>query len=267
MIIYGSRMYFKKNRVVSFGKCDSCGKYGKQQNYDARKFGHLYFIPLIPEGKAVRVVGECAKCKIGTHIPVANVGELQDATVDGVLKDCDRLRAGEREYTDEGGKQDAAANIAGAVGMIYRLAGKGDAETLMNEVRGAGDAGATALAEASLCKVQGDVDAAVQHYRTAEQAMPASAVPVYLRGGLLASVGRPEEAAEALERAAAMAPDDVGIKLELVDVCTNAKRFDRAAELFDAAFALVPALAGDKKLVKLYKRACKKAGRPATAAR
>ena len=266
MIIYGSRMYFRKNRVVSFGKCDSCGKYGKQQNYDARKFGHLYFIPLVPAGKPVRVVGECAKCKVGTHIPVTSVGELQDATVDGVLKDCDRLRAGEREYTDQHGKQDAAANVAGAVGTIYRLAGKTDAETLMREVRGAGDAGAAAMAEASLCKVQGQVDEAVQHYRTAEGAMPSSAVPVYLRGSLLASVGRPEEAAEALERAAAMAPDDAGITLELIDVHTAAKQFGRAADLFDAAFAKVPALASDKKFVKLYHKTCKKAGRPATAA-
>ncbi len=266
MIVYGSRMYFRKNRVVSFGKCDSCGKYGKQQNYDARKFGHLYFIPLVPEGKRVRVVGECAKCHVGTHLPVTNVGELQDATVDGVLKDCDRLRAGEREYADEHGKQDAAANVAGAVATVYRLAGKADAETLMQEVRGAGDATATALAEASLCKVQGRVDDALQHYRLAEQASPESAVAVYLRGSLLASVGRPAEAAEPLERAAAMAPDDAGITLELIDVHTANKQFGRAADLFDQAFAKVPALAGDKKFVKLYHKTCKKAGRPATAA-
>jgi len=65
MIVFGSRMYFKKNVVKSFEECEHCGVYGKMISYKARKFGHIYFIPLIPMGKSSQVLRECKKCKRG----------------------------------------------------------------------------------------------------------------------------------------------------------------------------------------------------------
>ena len=71
MIIYGSRMYFKKNLVRSFGECENCGRYGKRVSYQARKFGHIYFIPILPLGSNSQVLRECKSCSMGSHIPVS----------------------------------------------------------------------------------------------------------------------------------------------------------------------------------------------------
>ena len=69
MIVYGSRMYFKKNVVNSFGECEHCGGFGKTTSYQARKFGHIYFIPLIPMGKSSQILRACKGCSMGAQIP------------------------------------------------------------------------------------------------------------------------------------------------------------------------------------------------------
>jgi len=50
MIIFGSRMYGKRNVAAGWGRCEACGHYGQLSNYNARKWGHIYYIPLIPSG-------------------------------------------------------------------------------------------------------------------------------------------------------------------------------------------------------------------------
>lgn len=61
----------------------------------------------------------------------------------------------------------------------------------------------------------GDVDAAVDAARVAVQAAPGTAQPLYDLGQFLAAAGRDKEAAAALERAAAMDPDDPRPRLAL----------------------------------------------------
>ena len=265
MIVFGSRMYFRKNKVASHGKCEHCGRYGKQRNYDGRKFGHLYFIPLVPEGGRVRVVGECAKCGHGAHIPIESAEKMRESLVETAMQDLDRLQSGEMTYSDAEGTHSTVASLAGAIGMIYRLAGPEDAETLVSEVREGGNNGASDVIQGALRQSQGRAEEALQHFQQAERDMPDSPQPPYLRGSLLANLGRPAEACEALERASDLAPDDLGIKLERIDAYTNAKQPGRAVDLFEEVFAAAPGLAGDKQMVKLYRKACKKAGRPTAA--
>ena len=43
MIVYGSRMYFKKNVVKSFEECEHCGVYGQMTSYKgAEVWPHLF---------------------------------------------------------------------------------------------------------------------------------------------------------------------------------------------------------------------------------
>ena len=73
MLIYGSRMYFKKNTVKTTGECEHCGTYGNLTSYQAKKFGHLYFIPILPMGPHSQVLRECPQCRIGTHLSMTDL--------------------------------------------------------------------------------------------------------------------------------------------------------------------------------------------------
>ena len=69
-------MYGKKNVVRGWGQCESCGKYGMNTSYNGRKWGHLYFIPLIPSGPHMRVIKECTKCSNGLQFPETDVPNI-----------------------------------------------------------------------------------------------------------------------------------------------------------------------------------------------
>ena len=102
MIIYGSKMYGKSRVVETWGYCDSCGAYSKRQNYNARKWGHLYFIPLIPDGPRVRVLYECAKCSQGLHIPETEVPAMLSDLCQTRDNALNAILAGQKEFNKNG---------------------------------------------------------------------------------------------------------------------------------------------------------------------
>ena len=121
MIIYGTRMYGKKNVVNGWGYCTNCDRYLKHSSYNGRKWGHLYFIPLIPDGPHVRVLKECGKCSNGLHIPETEV----PAMLDDLRQSCDKalaaLIAGQSEFDDGGETVSCTACITGSVELLYCL--------------------------------------------------------------------------------------------------------------------------------------------------
>ena len=56
LIIYGSKIYGKRDEITGWGRCEECGVYGRHSSYNGRKFGHIYYIPLIPSGPHLRVM-------------------------------------------------------------------------------------------------------------------------------------------------------------------------------------------------------------------
>ncbi len=76
IIIYGSRIYGKRDEITGWGRCEECGVYGPHSSYNGRKWGHVYYIPLIPSGPHLRVIKECGNCKTGMHIPEMDVPEM-----------------------------------------------------------------------------------------------------------------------------------------------------------------------------------------------
>ena len=260
-------MVGRGNPVTSYGRCDHCGQYGAQANYDGRKWGTLYFVPLIPMGGHVRVLSECGKCKRGAHVPRVQLDQIAEATVEQAFAAIDRLGKGEVQYANDDGSQGhAAGDLAGALGTIYRTKGPAEAKQMMNEARDAasGQPAALDVAEGVLNEAEGDVETALAFYGQAASASEGDAMPLYLRASLLRSMGRGDEAVEAYHKLVEAAPQDVGVRLELVDLLTALNRHGEAVDQFEATFSMVPELRGEKKFVKLYRKACKKARRDPT---
>ncbi len=48
IIIFGTRPTFRTEKVNQYDFCSQCNQFGKLRSYNATKFFHLYYIPLIP---------------------------------------------------------------------------------------------------------------------------------------------------------------------------------------------------------------------------
>ena len=85
--------------------------------------------------------------------------------------------------------------------------------------------------------VLGHAQAAAE-FKTALALEPGSALTYRNLGNVLASLGRTDEAVEALTRAAALDPADAAAPYDLGSVLVEAGRYEPAAEAFRAALAL-----------------------------
>ncbi len=259
MIIYGSQMYGKKERVTTWGSCEHCGAYAKQHSYSARKWGHLYFIPLIPMGGHVRVLFECSQCSMGSHIPIEQLPAVTDSVREGLKPAVAASMAGEQTFVDpEGDELHTGAQLAGAVSMLYACNVGDVVPSLLEKLP---DGPARSLVEGSEYQVTGNPDAAIDCYKRAAKASPEDVVPLLWLAELLANRGRREEARAVYEKAAEMQPDNVGIVANLADLCEAMKDWDGVCDHYETLFAAAPSLGEDKKLVKTYKKACKKSRR------
>ena len=134
MIIYGSRMYFKKNQVQSFGECEHCGRYGKRVSYQARKFGHIYFIPILPLGSNSQVVRECKSCSMGSHIPTHQLDPMVDNLSDQFKSWIMEISNGNTEIEIEPGQPPANIGllITGILDDLYCLNEIQDVSSITN---------------------------------------------------------------------------------------------------------------------------------------
>jgi tetratricopeptide (TPR) repeat protein len=263
MIIYGSRMYGKKNVVTGFGSCDHCGAYGKLTSYNARKWGHIYFIPLIPEGPHVRVVKECKACGRGMHVPVEKVA----ATIANLRASMDRalaaLAGGQAHFQGEGDREQisCAGFLSGTVDLLYCLQADEHVEQLLSSLREGNHQAAYQLVTGSIREFGGEPDAAGEAYVEAAKAAPDDPLPVTMLGDLCFNRKDLEKAQAFYERARELAPEGLSVLQSLLGVYEARKDHEHLAETYERIFDLVPELRADKKLFKAYKKACKNAGR------
>ncbi len=85
MIVYGVRLYGKDNVRVRFDPCPSCGALGKLSSFDAAKFFHIYWIPLIPLGRK-RVMDSCPSCKMHRELGLREYRKVKRETLDGTVQ-------------------------------------------------------------------------------------------------------------------------------------------------------------------------------------
>jgi len=259
MIIYGSRMYGKKNQVHSHGRCDHCGTYGKMESYNGRKWGHLYFIPLIPSGGPARVLRECKACNMGSHIPEENIAKILEDLRANIDRAIIAIGAQETHFELGGEQIHATGAILNSINDFYCLAGEEEINALVANLQVAQADRHIRITEAKLHEIRGNHQEADGIYSELMNGSEESVLLLHYAQYMF-DTGRFEQAKDATERLLRLEPDAVMVKLMLIDCHANLKEFRPAVEIYESLFETVPELREDKASYKNYKKLCKKAG-------
>lgn len=264
MIIYGSRMYGKSQQVKTFGACDHCGAYGQQTNYFGRKFGHLYFIPLIPMGGRVRVLFQCSKCDMGSHVPEDEVPRLTRRLTEAMKPAIEAVNDGKDTFVDaDGDTVHTGAQLAGPV-ITLHACGVGDSvHGILDAIPE--DSQAYHLVDAADLAVIGHDEEAIAAYKKAISVNPEDPVPFHLFGDFCVNTGRLPLARDIFEKVLELTPNSVSVVARLADIAEGMKDYEAICDYYEQLFELQPELLKQKKLVKTYKKACKKSGRETVA--
>ena len=260
MIIYGSRMYFKKNVVTSVGRCEHCGKFGKQTSYDGRKFGHLYFIPLIPEGGRVRVLRECKSCQMGIQMPYENLENVLANVRETLNQAIVAIGAGEETFTMGDQEVNSVGSIAVNLEDYYCLCGESTAKEVIGNLRAIGAEREASFGEAKIAETAGKWEAATQHYRTARDFSEHTHIEYHF-AQYLSNTGKSAEAIPIAEKVERQLVEDLSVKQLLIDCYEVQKDWNKMVGTYENSFLIIPELKSDKNIYKKYKKACKKAGR------
>ena len=262
MIVYGSRMYFKQNVVRSFGDCDHCGKYGKQTSYRSRKFGHIYFIPLIPLGAKSQVLRECKKCNMGAHVPTDELEPRIDALADQFKSWITAIGDGETELQLDPDQPPANIGllVAGILDDLYCLKEIENVDSIVSILDANGLTYEREIVLGRWHEIQGDLENARLNYQAAHRAQPSESAPVYQLGLTEIKLGNIPAAEETFARYLKLNPDDMSPYIELAGVYERQKNHPKLVETYDILYANRPEIVTDKGMKKIYKRACKKSG-------
>lgn len=260
MIIYGSRMYGRRNRILSQGRCMHCGKVGTLSSYDGRKWEHLYFIPIIPSGGHVRVLRECASCRMGSHIPLENLPSL----VESLKKTLDRavVALGAQETQMElAGKTQSVASVIGAhLNDVYCLIGEREIAQLLQNLKAVNANDELLLAEAKLAELAGRTREAEAKFGELGGRSRDPIVLYQIARFFFEQTRIPETIALA-ERLETMLVADLEVKQLLIDCYLATNQWGKLATTYESCFLIAPDLQHQKPILKAYQKACKKAGR------
>ncbi|MEM6473826.1 MAG: tetratricopeptide repeat protein [Planctomycetota bacterium] len=263
MIIYGSKMYFKKNVVKHFGECEHCGRYSRKNSYQAQKFGHLYFIPLLPLGSRSQILGECVSCNMGSHIPLAQAEPMVESLNERFKQWILEIQEGKTEIVPEGETEPVSVGllIAGTVDSLYSLGELKSIDSVSQILQDCDMAYENELVLGRWCETLGDLAQAVVHYRQAAKIRPDETAPIYQVAASLKRAGDLAGAINGLKRYLDKVPDDLGVHAELASIYEAQKDFPSIVETYDKIYALEPSLVSNKAMKKVYKKACKKSGK------
>ncbi len=262
MIVYGSRMYFKKNVVKSYGECEHCGDFGKMTSYQARKFGHIYFIPLIPMGKSSQILQECKGCSMGAQIPLDQLDSAVDSVADQFKSLIVSATEGETEIEVEPGypKINIGAMIASIMGQLYCLKEIESPDSISDVLMASNMSYENELVLAKWNELNGDLDKTSAHYEAAHRLQPEAPLPIYHKAVTEFRSGRIDAAEEGYKKYLQLEPEDVVAHGELAGIYQKQKRFDQVVKSYDEVFRINPENLSNKHLKKIYKKACKKSG-------
>jgi len=261
MIIYGSRMYGKRDVVEGFGYCDSCGVYGQRQSYSARKWGHLYFIPLIPSGPPVRVINECGKCSQGAHLPEKEVPNMLAGLCLSRDNALAALLEGKKEFNNDGEMAPCIPVLTNAIELLYCLHCEDHAPPVLEVLQQRGRTYAYHVVRGESQEFHGRRAEAAESYRLATQCEPSETYPLLLLGCIDLGNGDFEAAKRIYEKALGLSDNKLPVLEILLTVYEGLGDYEQLSGTYEECFRLAPELSRDKKTVKGYKKACKNAGR------
>ncbi|MEM6259273.1 MAG: tetratricopeptide repeat protein [Planctomycetota bacterium] len=262
MIIYGSKMYGVKNVVKGVGLCEHCGVYGKHKSYDGRKWGHLYFVPLIPSGGPVRVMKECAKCNMGNHLPQSKVSRLY-RDIEAMMQPCILAASeGAHSFTDDQGTETYTGPfLLDAVDLMYTAGYRKEIPGLIAMLDSDISRYEHGIASGAYKEIQGDAAGALAAYQGAMHADPDQALPYMLLADFHGRAGRVEEQLDMLDKAIEREPDNPQLLLVKVDPLEKLKRYQDILTVMERAEQMIPGLDRDKQYKKQKKKFEKKAAK------
>jgi tetratricopeptide (TPR) repeat protein len=260
MIIYGTRMYFRGNVVKSFAVCDHCGRYSRMTSYQATKFGHIYFIPLLPLGSKNQVLRECKSCEMGSHIPVTNLEPVVDRVQQRFRSWIELVQEGQRELEDDGEKYNIGQLISGILDDLYCLKQIENADSILTILKSQDMDYEAELVQARWHLLVGNLDLAKASYYEAGKLRPEDGMAYYQAGKIEVIQGNVQGSEAAFEKYLAIHPNEISAYVELAGLYERNKDYPKLIKCYDVLYTLNSSLISNAGMKKLYKTACKKSG-------
>jgi len=261
IIIFGSRMYGVNNVEYSFGECSHCGSYGKLKSYNGRKWGHIFFIPLIPESKHMRVIKECRKCEQGLHVPheeVARTVEEQQRS----LKSCiEAIALGKTSFLDPvlGQETDTSYHITHVVETYFIVGVHEGITELYDSLEHIGAEFELLLAQSKHCELEGRLDDAATFLRQALEVRPQSLMALGLLAKIFQVQNKHRLALDVYQQLTEVNGDDVGMYLYMADSLEAMGDYVQLRDVLNKCLKMAPELRDDKKFRKYHIKCTKKA--------
>ena len=262
MIVFGSRIYGKKNKVTFYDYCNHCHNFTELENHLGRKWGHVYFIPIIPETKPLQVLNSCPKCNVfeqilETDLPEALI-EFENNSIQ-IIEDISQEKLSYEELIGAISELKyclktiiATKNYAIIDKKIIPHAENLNYPDILNFVKGYS------------CELFMVEEEATSFYKNAiasdskYQFIFYEALANYYK-----KCCRFKDAVDLYEQILTFNINkeyNIFLKLELVNILDRVGDYQSILKYVDECFATEPELAKDKEFYKSYKIACKKEG-------
>lgn len=267
-IIFGTRPYFQSNKVSQYGFCAHCDQFVQAKSFDAMRFFHLYFIPLIPTQGKRRNHKTCPKCKACQIFEIEDFGRLIHQLKEQAADALVAVMAGESQFSlpgapDDGEPIDAVPFLHNVFDWIYASGNAEFCDGVLHSLAGPDTSYAQQILSASLATMRGNLDGAIESFGAASLSSPSDPYPVVQRAHLLVERKRIDEAIDSYQKGLAMTGEPQGrlaICAQMVDHQMARKQFDDAVTSYETMIEIDPSLAEQKVISKGLKRAKKKAG-------
>ncbi len=265
MIIHGSRMYGRKNKIHSWGYCEQCNKYLRQTSYNGRKWNHINYIPIFPEGPNIYVIKECKKCSVGLHVSLTDLPEMIENIEDDVENTIKALH-NEQEYflvKGEDGEevaQSCADTLIGAIEILYCTGNHEAVKELLMAIDKDHYRKIYCVVKGKFLELQGKIDEGIILFERAAKNYPDDENAYWLLAAAFYNSGKLKEARKAYENLLEISTEKADVMFILLDVYEELKEYLHMTETFEHCFEDHPEFAKQKKFVKRYKKACKKVG-------
>ncbi|MCC5845578.1 MAG: hypothetical protein JJU05_15120 [Verrucomicrobia bacterium] len=261
MIIYGSRVYGKKDLIAYFGTCEKCGVYGPQRSYSGRRWGHVYWLPLIPMGGKLQIFHECKSCKQAHSLPFSDVESTRARFKGATDRALAALLAGRNTVDVDGQPADCVNEIGGALDILLAFGERNYIKLLVAALRQQPNCEyAHRVCEGLWAEFEGDLEFAEEHFRSAlrisnRSTLPAaSLVRLYMHG-------KKYDAAEAVLEKVLAVSEDAGLLGLQARVRTLSGDTEGAVISYEAFFRALPEAAFNKGIYKDYRKLCGKTRR------
>jgi tetratricopeptide (TPR) repeat protein len=262
LIVYGSKILGKKDLVHGWGHCESCGEYTRRKNYTGRKWGYLYYIPIIPCGGRIRVVNECAKCGYGFHVADSAVSAMTAGISKSADKAMNALAAGAETFIDDdNATEPCLATLMSQVELFHGLGSTKRVEWVLKTLEQKGLTYEHAMVRGVVLELQGELPEAQTLYKQLVASHPDDREAHRALGAVSMLMEDYPSALTSWERVFDSSEDrDERLMIRQIFIAIHeaTQQWDKAVEQYEKCFEFSPKLAKDKKLKKAYKKTLKK---------